>query len=97
MTAIITDNAANMLRAFVTLPGKYQEMLDNADSDDDDDDLEETYHMSELTPGELGTHISCFLHTLQLVVKDGLEKLRGGVSTTIIKVCWIRTEVIGSQ
>ena len=72
---IITDNAANILKAFVKLPGAEVERGDDSESDEDEDQdfyitvdsLEKFYHIPQ--------HISCFIHTLQLVVQDGLKIL----------------------
>ena len=81
---IITDNAANMLKAFVKLPGAELERGDDSESDEDEDQdfyipvdsLEKFYHIPQ--------HISCFIHTLQLVVQDGLKDI-GSVSPIISK------------
>ena len=68
--ATVTDNAANMTRAFVTLPG-----LEMSQTDDDYADL--TPNESIETDPELQQclpeHYRCFSHTLQLVVRDGLK------------------------
>ena len=81
---IITDNAANMLKAFVKLPGAEVERSDDSESDEDEDQdfyipvdsLEKFYHIPQ--------HISCLSHTLRLVVQDGLKDI-GSVSPIISK------------
>ena len=81
---IITDNAANMLKAFDKLPVEEVERGDDSESDEDEDQdfyipvdsREKFYHIPQ--------HISCFIHTLQLVVKDGLKDI-GSVSPIISK------------
>ncbi len=75
---IITDNAANMLKAFRLLEISHDED-DATDSDfnEDDDDVQPVEIDAELQ-SELDViqpnHFSCFAHTLQLVVKDGMDK-----------------------
>ena len=61
---IVTDNAANMIKAF-SLPGF--DVLSDSDSDLDTVDI--TDQLDYLPPSRL----SCFAHTLQLVVKGGLK------------------------
>ena len=84
ISAIVTDNAANMVKAF-SLPG--MEILDEADSDDDDpegNDITQpivTDHFDQLPYEQIG----CFAHTLQLTVKDGLKDA-GHLKTVIAKV-----------
>ena len=73
-----------MLKAFVKLPGAEVERGDDSESDEDEDQdfyipvdsLEKFYHIPQ--------HISCFIHTLQLVVQDGLKDI-GSVSPIISK------------
>lgn len=70
---MVTDNASNMKKAFrVSLGDDQTEEQDENDGDDlwhdpDDDSL-------ECVPVE---RISCFSHSLQLVVKDGLRDKAG--------------------
>ena len=84
VSAIVTDNGSNMVKAF-TLPG-----MENMAVDVEDDD--ET-HDSDLTGVQLTDdleflvpqRVPCFAHTLQLVVKDGLQHA-GQVKSIIGKV-----------
>jgi len=64
ITHIITDNAANMLKAFDLFPGSDGDI--SAESDSDDDDSLESVDITDDTTTQ---HDSCFAHTLQLVVK----------------------------
>ncbi|KAI6646235.1 hypothetical protein LOD99_9377 [Oopsacas minuta] len=80
ITTIITDNAANMIKAFVALPGFEVDNVSVSDSDDEDNEM-------EFLPGfnildYLPKHVPCFAHTNQLVVKDGLKEI-GSISNTI--------------
>ncbi len=72
---IITDNAANMLKAF-RLPG-----METGNEEDPDADLPDSSETSDDLDPELlallPRHHSCFIHTLQLVIKDGLKKSPG--------------------
>ena len=67
----MTNNAANMKKAF-WLPGYEVDALEEEQDYNDDDLTEDEDWMSELE-----SHIlkrgSCGTHTLQLVVKDGLQ------------------------
>ena len=82
--AIVTDNAANMVKAFC-LPG--MEILEVWDSDDEDTEGNEivqpivTDHFDQLPYEQIG----CFAHTLQLTVKDGLKDA-GQMKAVIAKV-----------
>ena len=81
--AVITDNEANLLKAFVILHGTPTDYHNDDDDDEDDgDDMVVTDACDDLD--HLLKHIPCFLHTLQLVVKDGLREM-GAASTVITK------------
>lgn len=73
ITNIFTDNAANMISAF-SLPGFFDTTSDTNDETDlEDDDLDDV-NDSELFEVLSIEHNSCFAHTLQLAVKDGLKE-----------------------
>uniref|UniRef100_A0A3Q1GY77 HAT C-terminal dimerisation domain-containing protein n=1 Tax=Acanthochromis polyacanthus TaxID=80966 RepID=A0A3Q1GY77_9TELE len=95
---IITDNAANMKCAFkVHMP---QQQSDNSESEEenlDDEHLWEDVTSVEDTelPWSSGERLSCFAHSLQLVVNDGMKEVRA-VSCTIAKhrdslLCYVNT------
>ena len=71
---IITDNGSNMLKPFHLLEVE-NEPTTSSDSTDSDD--EEELQPVEICSSELDdikpNHYSCFAHSLQLVVKDGME------------------------
>ncbi len=85
---VVTDNAANMKRAF-TVASCFQNLEDDsgdantAEQQLDDDLLWE--NLSDEDQEQVDTTVehlckaraSCFAHTLQLVVKDGLDKVSG--------------------
>ena len=66
---IITDNASNMKKAFRLLETQVDE------DDNEDEEGDDTLQPVELTEelDLLPTHHPCFSHTIQLVVKDGLD------------------------
>ena len=69
---IITDSGSNIKKAFLTLPG-YEE-----DPTSDSNEEEDEYDAVSLPlqhDGFLTKPHSCFTHTLQLVVKDGLTQV----------------------
>ena len=67
-----------MLKAFVQLSGTpLTSTTEDSDSDDDqDDEIECTTDLADMD--YLPPHIPCFLHSLQLVVKDGLNNMGTG-------------------
>ncbi|CAF1621781.1 unnamed protein product [Adineta ricciae] len=86
---LITDNASNNLAAFgeLVIPGFESYFVKEEDVEDIDDDVDEiNLSMSEgnrpddenvLNESERGEELlrlPCFIHTLQLVVKDGLKE-----------------------
>ena len=70
---IVTDSASNMRKAFITLPG-YEEDSTQGDDDDQNENCSIPFE-----------HHACFAHSLQLVVKDGMEK--AGQISTVLKRC----------
>ncbi len=101
VTAIITDNASNMVKAFpdgVQLQAAPSDSTDvsNDDADNEDDDLQRVPidwdtvddEASCILPGRYG----CMAHSLQLVVKDGLGQAAAKVSHTLAKC----TSFVGS-
>lgn len=75
---IISDNAANMKKAFhVCMPADPDE--ESYDEDEDDDLLiEPAFQVEEIPNME---HLRCFAHSIQLVVRDGLSNARVMTST----------------
>lgn len=86
---LITDNASNNLSAFgeLVIPGFEAYFVSDEAAEDVDDDADETnFTVSEghcpddennVNEGEKGdelVRLPCFVHTLQLVVKDGLTE-----------------------
>jgi hypothetical protein len=99
---VVTDNAANMLKAITVLNEMWSADDKDKSSDDDSDDVEndeddndEMHEHVTIVDEEglwqglaesddsavghymetLGSRLSCFAHTLQLVIKDGLAKI----------------------
>ena len=79
---IVTDDASNMKKAFLVLPG-LQMISGNSESDDEEDSSENTDHSDLLD--YLPDYSACFCHTLQLVVKDALQDA-GQMNKVIAKV-----------
>ena len=89
IVAVVTDNTSNMKKGFSNLqehfPG-FEDVLDAEESgnESEDDmeieeelDKEENYVDERLHNNELTIkHISCFAHTLQLCVSDGIKGCR---------------------
>lgn len=110
ISSIITDNAYNMVNAFsnLSLPGfvYQQEESDNSDIEDDTDSLiEPNLDFEDVLALLPPVRNSCFAHTIQLVVKDGLSnadmftKVISKVSTIISyvhKSC-IATDILSGE
>lgn len=87
---VVTDNASNMIKALsLFFPSDDiegdKELVENAVDDHllwndfaDSDDI-------DMATAEIGTRIACFCHSLQLVVRDGLQKTTGS-RTALAKV-----------
>lgn len=83
---VVTDNASNMRKAFPTLPGFELEDIDSdsesessrAEEVDEDNDVVDLSSMNEIetNSGKVYHHLSCFAHTIQLSVKDGINECR---------------------
>lgn len=72
---ILTDKASNMKRAFkVRLPDSEQP---ESDSDDLDDEMMWEEHVEDFEQlWSSGERLSCFAHSLQLVVSDGMKEVK---------------------
>lgn len=78
VTTIVTDNAANMVKAFILFP--VEQFEDDDDGNDFGVDDCDTLPSDDTTPTKPTVYeylppnrSPCFAHTLQLVIKDGLE------------------------
>jgi hypothetical protein len=86
---LITDNASNNVSAFgeLVIPGFEPYFVPDDDAEYVDDDIDETYltvtegycpdddnDFDECDKGDELVRLPCFVHTLQLVVKDGLRE-----------------------
>ena len=90
---IVIDNASNMLKTFdVTIP----ELAIDDDIDDGTADSDEAFACTSTTGADTDEieldemltfpdRISCFTHTLQLIVKDGLQSSKQ-ISALLAKV-----------
>ena len=105
---VTSDNASNMVKAFsFPLPGfKDSTIVDDGDDDDehnndDDDELisaeNEDLKVEDLFP----KHMRCYAHTLQLVVRDGLDDCNQNMKRIISKatklVAHVRKSVYSSE
>lgn len=72
---VVSDNASAMIKAFsVSLPNFVIELEDEQNDETEELDSEETeLNMAELL-AQLPERISCFAHTKQLCVRDGLQE-----------------------
>uniref|UniRef100_A0A3B4ZLE7 HAT C-terminal dimerisation domain-containing protein n=1 Tax=Stegastes partitus TaxID=144197 RepID=A0A3B4ZLE7_9TELE len=87
ITYIITHNAANMKCAFkVHMPQQQSDDSESEEENLDDEHLWEDMTSVEDTelPWSSSERLSCFAHSLQLVVTDGMKEVRA-VSRTIAK------------
>ena len=82
MFQIVTDNASNMRKAFPTLPGFELEDSESesngAEEVNEDSDVADLSSMNEIetNSGKIYHCLSCFAHTIQLSVKDGINDCR---------------------
>lgn len=87
MSYIITDNAANMKCAFkVQMPQQHSDDSESEEENLDDEHLWEDMNSEEdpELPWSTGERLSCFAHSLQLVVNDGMKEVRS-ISLAIAK------------
>ena len=84
MKYIVTDNASNMIKAF----GAQFEAADDEDDEDEDDYEEDVNDIMEPEPEVVELldaamtsnsrhRLSCFIHSLMLVISAGLKEVRG--------------------
>lgn len=71
VVSVVKDNASNMLKTFITLPGKHAHE-DFTDVDYDPLELDELDNTDHGLLIYLPTHYPCFAHTLKINVKFGL-------------------------
>ena len=93
ITCVVSDNAANMVKAFdFSLSGFETDKSDNECSDDDDDDDNDENDTFKLNDNDemkndcLPKHARFYAHTLQLVVNDGLRECNSNLKGVIAKV-----------
>jgi hypothetical protein len=89
----VTDNAANVVKA-MSLPGF--ENTYSLEKDEDEDEEDELSEMEDFQKDILLDHDTCFSHTIQLVVKDGLDEI-GATNTVLAKIAKIVSYVHKSQ
>ncbi|XP_062579450.1 zinc finger BED domain-containing protein 4-like [Saccostrea cucullata] len=102
---IISDNAANMVKAFdFALPGfqeEHKSITEEESESDDEDNCDVDNDMSELCEEIFPKHSRCYAHTLQLVVKDGLGDCSPSLKSIIAKasniVSFVRKSVVASE
>ena len=86
----VTDNATNMVRCMADLKSMHQAELhgDDESSNNEEEFGEGTVEMSHIIPVGM-EHQRCAAHTLQLAIKDGLEKSRAlsvvAAARTVVK------------
>nr|XP_023679194.1 uncharacterized protein LOC111850022 [Paramormyrops kingsleyae]XP_023679195.1 uncharacterized protein LOC111850022 [Paramormyrops kingsleyae] len=94
---IITDNASNMKRAFKVSIPQDSEHPDSEGEDLDDEMMWEDIDAFEsASPCSSSERLSCFAHSLQLVVNDGMKELKA-VSRAIAKASKITSLVHSSS
>lgn len=84
VTAVVTDNGANVVKAF-SVPSLVQ--VEDGEDEDEGDEFSMVQDEDSDTDTE-SEHLRCACHTVQLVVKDGLKKCPTGAlkkANSIIK------------
>ena len=104
---IVTDNASNMTKAFVTLPGfgdidEAEEEMSECDSDSEVDSASDEVSAGDVLDDYLAPfkHHSCFVHSLQLVIKDGFlgqSQINGIIAKCAKLVLFVHKSTIASD
>ena len=83
---VITDSAANIKKAFTSLPG-YEAESDSDSNEEEEEPESDIDNTDEYIFNEnlLLEHHSCFVYCIQLMVKDGIAK--AGQLASVIKKC----------
>ena len=96
---VVTDNASNMLKAmclFFPLPDDSRQN-DAAHVDDTELWKDLPDEEAEVAISDMGSRIACFCHSIQLVVRGGLEKTAAVVRPAIAKVSKLTSVIHQSQ
>lgn len=74
---IITDDASNMKRAFkVSIPQDSEHPASEGEDSDDEMMWEDIDAFESASPCSSGERLSCFAHSPQLVINDGMRELK---------------------
>ena len=94
---VVTDNASNMKRAFDVLRELHEDVTDQQrDADEgvlddetmwEDIDADGAALVQQTVERICSDRLSCFAHSLQLVVKDGLSKINVGPTRLVTAKC----------
>ena len=99
---IVTDSAANMRKAFISLPGFCQYDDEESEDESDDEGTDSAYTVQNVHDDVFTSfqHNPCFAHTLQLVVKDGFKnqtQINGIISKCSKVVSSVRRSTIATD